>query len=108
MKRYFQMGSAMIEDLSGKAKWCKADEAEAEIGKYRKLSVKRGDLLMMANDRIKELEVENAFLRKALEKYAARCNWNKVMVYRADDNSHLITEYVSIIGGPVIAQKALK
>ena len=50
------MGSAMIEDLSGKAKWCKADEAEARIEKYRKLSVKRGDLLMMANDRINELE----------------------------------------------------
>ena len=69
-----------------------------------------GDFVLSdeAEARIKELEVENAFLRKALEKYAARCNWNKVMVYRADDNSHLITEYVSIIGGPVIAQKALK
>ena len=105
LQRYSILGDAIKSEYGD---FVIADEAEARIGKYRKLSVKRGDLLMMANDRIKELEVENAFLRKALEKYAARCNWNKVMVYRADDNSHLITEYVSIIGGPVIAQKALK
>ena len=80
-------GNPAPEYESKNGPWVKADEAEAMI---------------------KELKAENSKLRKALEEYAAMFNWNKVMVYRADDNSHLITEYVSIIGGPVIAQKALK
>ena len=61
MKRYFQMGSAMIEDLSGKAKWVKADEAEA---------------------RIKELKEENERHHRIAEKFIELNRKNKVQLAR--------------------------